>query len=158
MCPCTRLYDCNISLVICQCCFAPLRYVTTDLYPTLYSSIFYLVYSLSYSYPLVTIHHYSHQTKRLLTPKELLAYTTPSLSALSYSLVSSPPSIPLLHQLNYLPDPVLSTSNFTTTSIFSYLPSSFSHLPIYFQVYRVPFTSLSACRSIFRFLVQSIDN
>ena len=45
---------------------------------------FILSSSLLYSYLLSTfVMHCSHQTKRLLTPKELLAYTTPSLSALT---------------------------------------------------------------------------
>ena len=45
--------------------------------------IFILSSSLPYSYPLAAFDHCSRQTKRLLTPKELLAYTTPSLSVLA---------------------------------------------------------------------------
>ena len=56
------------------------------------------------------------------------------------SLVSSPTSIPLLQLLNYLPAPVLSTSNFTTSSIFLHHSVLFQFTFNY--IYRVPIASL----------------
>ena len=85
--------------------------------------------SLSYSYLLVTIHYYSHQTKRLLTPKVLRAYTTPSLSALSYSLVSSTPFHCFTNSIIYLIQSCkLQTSQRIHFLIFTFIIQSSSNL------------------------------
>ena len=81
---CTPINHLHSILVIldllCPCCSHPHYHLQSPPHPV---PTLILSSSLSYSYPLAKIHRYFHQTKRLLTPKELLAYTTPSLSALA---------------------------------------------------------------------------
>ena len=91
------MYNCSISVVICQCSNEKcLPYTCLNSVVSLCAAselqsfiphspilTFILSSSLSYSYLLSTFDHCSHQTKRLLTPKELPGYTTPSLSALT---------------------------------------------------------------------------
>ena len=73
--------------------------VIFNLYSTLCSS---LSYSLPYSYPLATINHCTYIAMKYLTLKELFLYHYFPLSPLLLMLLSlsTPPSIPLHHQLN----------------------------------------------------------
>ena len=99
--------------------------------------IFILSNSLSNSYPqrlitaIMRLRDCWLQRNFLLIP-----LLTSQLSLLMLPLVLI--FTPFLQLLNHLPDPVLSTSNFTTASTFLLFCSSLSPLPVYFQVYRVP--------------------
>ena len=121
--------------------------VTSLFHPTWYSSY---ILSNSLLIPIRNVWSLLYETKRLLTPKET--------SCLYHSL---PPALTsnaaigtyLYHQvfsflqlLNHLPDPVLSTSNFTTASTF---PLVFIHHSVPSSLFSsIPssYCTLSTCR------------
>ena len=78
--PCIGLVSLDLLCSQPAHCSHPQCHLHSLLHPIL---TFILSSSLLYSYPLAAFDQCSHQTKRLLTPKELLAYTNPSLSALA---------------------------------------------------------------------------
>ena len=115
-----------------------------NLHPTLYSPLSYLA---AFRIPSSgKIPHYSHQTKRLLTPKELLAYATPSLSALtSHATIGMITKYSVsVTQFTYLIQPCpLQTSQ--PHLLFSYLSLSF-------QSFSCLLSSLSCAHCITQYL------